>query len=148
IHGDGGIVNDVLNCGTGFTDDDDGDNPHFRCPGGDRTPIDENFTFDIHLPQRPFPGAVLSVEILAGPGNTVSNPALEVKWSPDLDHLDVFGHPDPVIHVLIPLSGSGVDPLDVYARHINAGWVAEVSGLRHVQLTLNTMDMHHDGDNT
>ena len=49
---------------------------------------------------------------------------------------------------MIPLGGSGVDPLDVYARRIHAGWIAEVPGLRHLRLTLNTMDLHNSKDDT
>jgi hypothetical protein len=100
-------------------------------------PIDENFEFDIPLPPRPgtAPSAEPVVEIEPGPGNTVDIP-LGVE-------LDESGRN---LHVTVPLAGSGVTPLDVYARRIWVGWQTPVEDLRHVRLTLDSMRVNDDMD--
>jgi uncharacterized repeat protein (TIGR01451 family) len=131
IHGRAGFVVDILNCGMDIIADADPD----TCPTK-TTPIDDNFEFDIHLPPKPAPTAVLATFVETGPGNTINiAPALEPTPASDPTSL----------HVTIPLDGSGVSPNDVYARHIYAGWVFPPDPpLRHLKLTLNQMDLHED----
>ncbi|HET7087029.1 MAG TPA: DUF11 domain-containing protein, partial [Anaerolineae bacterium] len=134
IHGRAGMVMDILECGAevmigGGTCSTD-PYPHRG------TPIDEDFEFDVRLPPKPVPSAVLATFVENGPGNTVD-------IAPTLAPMPAA---DPTtVHVTIPLAGSGVTPDDVYARKIYVGWVFPPDPpLRHFKLTLNKMDLHED----
>lgn len=126
IHGDGGYATEVLH------------NPNLVNNGGHSTrtsPIDVNFDFDILLPPKPSETAILTSSIDNGPGNTVN---IDPVLTPDLANNKV--------HVHIPLAGSGLSLTEVYARHINVGWVFPTTDLRHFRLTLTKMDLHEDMD--
>jgi uncharacterized repeat protein (TIGR01451 family) len=101
------------------------------------TPIDANYTFDIILPDKPFPSAILATFVEDGPDNTIDI-APQLDASPDSS--------PPKVTVTVPLDGSGVTPDDVYARKIYAGWVASPENLKHHSLSLDLMDLHHDKD--
>ena len=131
IHGRAGFVVDVLNCGMDIIIAADPD----ACPIKS-TPIDENFEFDIPVPPKPSPGAVLAVYVENGAGNTI-HIAPVLQPTPAADPTDV--------HVTIPLAGSGVSPTAVYARKIYVGWAFPPDPpLRRFKLTLNRMDLHED----
>ena len=136
IHGQSGPVTDILTCGPeamligegscGFT------SPHRG------TPIDVNFQFDIQLPPRPTPTAVLATLVETGPGNT-----LDV--APMLQPTPAAA--PTVVHVTVPLAGTGAQPTDVYARKIFAAWVAAPTvPFRHFRVTLDRMVLHDDMD--
>lgn len=132
IHGDGGFATDVMFCGGAIIVNDLPCNTH-------STPIARNFEFDIKLPPKPADAAVLSKSIEDGPGNTISISA-ELT-----EHLEDPMHP--FVHVLIPLAGSGVDDLDVYARQIKIGWAYPTEApVKHLSLTLNKMNLRDDMD--
>ncbi len=133
IHGRAGFVVDILNCGMDIIIAAD---PDF-CPTK-TTPIDDDFEFDIHLPAKPSPNAVLATFVEDGPGNTIDIAPI----------LEPIPADDPTsIHVTIPLEGSGVGPVDVYARKIYAGWVFPPDPpLRHFRLTLTRMHLHDDNE--
>src|SRR5262249_25169481 len=67
------------------------------------------------------------------PGNTVG---IDPVLSPDLANNKV--------HVHVPLAGTGISPLETYARHINVGWASPTTALHHVRLSLTKMDLHDD----
>lgn len=159
IHGRGGFVTDILNCGMGIIldgvdEDDDGDgdgNPNI-CPIK-TTPIDENFQFEICVPAKPHPAATLEWTIEAGPGDTIPGVAPTIvrgAASPGCandgdDTADLYDLTTS-LQVTIPLAGTGVDPTAVYARKIRAGWVFPDPDLRHLNLTLKRMHLKHDTD--
>ncbi|MFL5688305.1 MAG: hypothetical protein ACJ77I_04905 [Chloroflexota bacterium] len=129
IHGDGGwatsVINthDVLDEGTYFT-----------------TPIDRDYDFDIHLPPKPDPAAVLEWRdpVADGPFNTI---AIDPVLTPEL------GDPaDPKLHVHVPLKDSGVGALDTYGRQIVAGWAVPQGPVRHLKIKLTQMVLHDDMD--
>jgi hypothetical protein len=133
IHGRAGFVGDDLVCGQdiiiGEGSCDVSAYPHRGAP------IDVDFAFDIASPPKPFPTAVLATVVEDGPGNTLS-PAPVLTPAADGSS----------VHVSIPLAGSGATPDDVYAQKINVGWVFPPDALRHLNLTLNLMDLHEDMD--
>ncbi len=133
IHGRAGFVVDVLNCGMDIIADANPD----AC-ATKTTPIDDNFEFDIPLPPKPSPTAVLATFMENGPGNTIGiAPVLEPTPTGDPTS----------IHVTVPLAGSGVTPDDVYARHIYAGWVFPPDQpLRHFKVTLTRMHLNDDNE--
>jgi hypothetical protein len=126
IHGDGGWATSVLNThdifdhGTYFT-----------------TPIDRDYDFDIHLPPKPDPAAVLEWKPVSdGPFNTVG---IAPVLTPELSD-----PADPKLQVHVPLAGSGVTPLDTYSRQIVAGWAVPQVTVRHLQIKLTRMLLHND----
>jgi len=133
IHGEAGFIVDTLYCGGDIILSSDPDSCTTKA-----SPIDEDFDFDILLPPRPSPSAILVTFVEDGPGNSV-NIAPELVPKPD----DV--NPTKV-QVTVPLDGSGVSPDDVYARKIYAGWIVPPEDLQHYSLTLNLMDLHSDQD--
>jgi hypothetical protein len=137
IHGHAGAVVDDLEC-TPHLLADDGENTCDFAPEPHRgQPIDEDFHFDIPLPPRPGPRAVLRTATQVVPGNTIG--------------IDPQLRPDPdagVIHVTVPLAGTGVTPEDVLARRILAGWVYPPTNTRHYRLSLVKMDLHNDQENS
>jgi hypothetical protein len=125
IHGDGGWATSVLNTqdifdhGTYYT-----------------TPIDRDYDFDIHLPAKPDPAAVLQSTVSDGPFNTIS---IAPVLTPDLSD-----PADPKLHVHVPLAGSGVAPLDTYGRQIVAGWAVPQGKVRHLRIKLTRMVLKDD----
>jgi hypothetical protein len=125
IHGDGGWATSVINThevfdqGTYYT-----------------TPIDRDYDFDIHLPAKPDPAAVLKWTVSDGPFNNIN---IAPVLTPDLSD-----PADPKLHVHVPLAGSGVNPLDTYGRQIVAGWAVPQGKVRHLRITLNQMVLHDD----
>jgi len=134
IHGRAGMVMDILECGPEVMIDEGTCSTSAYPHRG--TPIDENFEFDVHLPPKPFPSAVLATFVEDGPGNSVDIAPI-LTPTPAADPTSV--------HVQVPLAGSGVTPDDVYARKISVGWVYPPDPpLRRFKLTLNRMDLHED----
>jgi hypothetical protein len=130
IHGEAGFIVDTLYCGGNIILSDDPDS----CPTK-ASPIDEEFDFDIILPPKPFPSAILATFVEDGPGNSVG-------IAPILDPTPAV---DPTkVHVTVPLDGSGVSPDDVYARKIYVAWVSPPEDLNHYSLTLNLMNLRED----
>jgi hypothetical protein len=126
IHGDGGwapsVINnhDLFDHGTYFT-----------------TPIDRDYDFDIHLPPKPDPAAVLDMKPVSnGPFNTVN---IDPVLTPELSD-----PADPKLHVHVPLEGSGVEALDTYSREIVAGWAVPQGTVRHLKIKLTQMVLHDD----
>jgi hypothetical protein len=125
IHGDGGWATSVINThevfdqGTYYT-----------------TPIARDYDFDIHLPVRPDPAAVLQWTVSDGPNNNIN---IAPILTPDLSDAA-----DPKLHVHVPLAGSGVADLDTYGRQIVAGWAVPQGHVRHLRITLNQMVLHDD----
>lgn len=150
VHGRGGYVLEQLNCGMGIILDLDPTPCAVRT-----TPIALDLGFDVCVPPKPFDSATLVWTIEDGPGNTI---AIE----PDVDEVDVpADHPcrlsDPMhttdfddlkmLHVALPLEGSGAADDDVYARRITTGWVFPPNpALRHFAVSLEHMDLHEDHD--
>ena len=127
IHGDGGYATEVLNGGQGLI-----------LVGGHSTrttPIDTNFDFDVPLPAKPSDTAIFVSSVADGPGNTVG---VAPVLTPDFAHN--------LVHVHVPLGGTGISPLETYARHINVGWAFPLTELHHVQVSLTKMDLHEDMD--
>ena len=136
IHGQAGPVTDVLECGLQIVIGEPGEGGCDFAPEPHRgTPIDVDFEFDIPLPLKPSPSAILATFVEVGPENTVGI-APVLTGNPK-------GAPTSV-HVKIPLAGSGVEPDDVYARRIYAGWLFPSANVRHFRLTLDKMDLHED----
>jgi hypothetical protein len=160
IHGRGGFVTDILNCGMNImvdgADEDgdgDGDGDPTACPV-QTSPIDVNFSehFDICLPPKPHPNAILVTSVEDGPGNTLSvvpnlspqSPAAVGCGNDGIDGVDLYDL-STSIHVTVPLAGSGAQPTDVYARRIHAGWVFPPDPpLDRMQVRLDKMDLHDD----
>jgi Ca2+-binding RTX toxin-like protein len=127
IHGDGGYATEVLNGGQ-----------ELILLGGHDTrtsPIDVDFDFDIPLPAKPSDTAVFVYSVADGPGNTVG---VAPVLTPDLDHN--------LVHVHVPLGGTGISPLETYAREINVGWAFPLTDLHHIHMSLTKMDLHEDMD--
>ncbi len=125
IHGDGGYATEVLNGGLAM-----------GLAGGHSlrtTPIDDNYDFVINLPPRPSGSAEYVSSITSGPGNTVG---VAPKLLPDFINN--------VVNVHVPLAGTGISPLQVYAWHINVGWTTPPSQLHHIQVSLTQMVLHED----
>ncbi|HSP55339.1 MAG TPA: DUF11 domain-containing protein [Dehalococcoidia bacterium] len=150
IHGHAGFAVDDLTCGPNVIEGEGTCSPE-PYPGRG-TPIDDNYEWDICLPPLPFDKAALAVSFENGPGNTVTNPAVD----PQLNTMPV-GDPatDPCaapefgpskVHVKIPLAGSGITPEDKYTRRIYAGWIFPPDQVKHLKLTLNKMILHEDQD--
>ena len=163
IHGEAGYVTDILNCGmsiiiSGVDEDGDGsgDGDPDACPTK-VTPIAENYQFDVCLPPKPSPSAELSWRIDAGPANSVASPQAqvhEIHEAGDLAKCANDGDPSTNLYDLstalrvdVPLHGSGVAPVEVYARKIAAGWIDPPSTpLTHLRLTLDDVNVHSSGD--
>ena len=136
IHGDGGYATEVLNGGLGIVYNGGHD---IRT-----TAIDVDYDFDIMLPPKPSDTAVFVSSVSDGPGNTVNvapqfkseGGALTAVVTPDLAHN--------VVHVHVPLFGTGTAPLETYARHINVGWALPTTGLHHIQVSLTKMVLNDD----
>ena len=143
IHGRAGFVMDDLVCGLGIVFEDGSCSPSSYPHRG--TPIDDNYDFDICLPPKPSPNAILVTSMKNGPGNTVSvdpvltpqaavGPCADAKYGPTQ------------VHVHVPLAGTNVTPDDVLARKILAGWAFPSSGLTHVTAKLTLGVLHDDQD--
>jgi hypothetical protein len=128
IHGDGGFATSVLAEHSIFGGSED-----------HTTSIARDYDFDIHLPPRPSPTAMLAHPVLIGPGNTWDTPESAPVFMEDFDN-----KAGPMLHVHIHLAGSGIPDLGVYARQIIAGWVEPEEGIHHIQITLNQMLLHND----
>lgn len=125
IHGNGGYATQVLT-----------NNSIFGGSAAHTTSIDRDYDFDIHLPPKPTDSATVAFTVADGPGNNIGVPAVITE--------DLTDSADPKLHVHVPLAGSGVANLDVYARKIVAGWAVPQEGIRHVKITLNQMILHED----
>lgn len=125
IHGDGGWATSVINTheifdqGTYYT-----------------TPIDRDYAFDIHLPAKPNPAAVLQWTVADGPFNNIG---VAPVLTPDLND-----PADPKLHVQVNLAGTGVVPEDTYGRQIVAGWAVPQGAVRHLRIKLTRMVLHED----
>lgn len=142
IHGRGGYVVDQLNCGMDIMLADDPDSCATKT-----TPIAETFEFDICLPPRPSPTALIAWSQEDGPGNTLGAP-LEIEPVAAIEgcsNTDESLDLETMLHVRVPLAGSGASPEDVYARRILAGWVFPPHPpLRRLSVRLDEMDLHDD----
>ncbi len=143
IHGRAGFVMDDLVCGLGIVFEDGSCSPSPYPHRG--TPIDDNYDFDICLPPKPSPTAILVTSMENGPGNTVGvdpvltpqtavGPCTDAKYGPTQ------------VHVHVPLAGTNVTPDDVLARKILAGWAFPSNGLTHVTAKLTLGVLHDDQD--
>ncbi len=140
IHGRGGFAANSLYWGPDFV---------YTIAYGNEmvtTPIDDYYEFDIYLPPRPAPQAVLVTTFENGPGNTVDlDPQFTVVDRPDDEILEgERWDASTVVHVKVDLRNSGVQPEDVYARRIYSGWVFPHEGLQRFQVTLNRMVLQED----
>jgi uncharacterized repeat protein (TIGR01451 family) len=145
IHGRGGFVTEQLQCGL--------DVVIAPVPGCSQleplphrgTPIDADFDFDVVLPPKPSsPTALLTTQIANGPGNTIGTaPQLTCCTSDDVDG---NGTVDTLLHVRVPLAGTGAGFDDVFARRIYAGWITPPGSLHHFQLRLERGRMFEDQD--
>lgn len=123
VHGEGAFALEQLNCGMGIILDLD----FTPCPVR-TTPIAEDMEFDVCVPPRPFPSASLVWTVEDRPGNTVA-------VAPDIDEVAVPAghacrlfdslHPTnfddaTMLHVRLPLGGSGVADTETYTRRIVA----------------------------
>jgi PKD repeat protein len=147
IHGRAGVVTDILECGQEVVLGTGSCTTPFGAhdPVADHlgTPIDVDFDFDICTPAVPTPNAVLATFVEDGPGNTIAiAPELTTEAASGACAGGDFGPAQ--VHVEVPLAGSGVTPDDVYARKIYAGWIFPPEGLKHLQLTLDLMNLHDD----
>ena len=111
------------------------------------SPIAADFAFDVCLPPR-LHNAVFSTRVDAGPGNTVAiAPEIGLVQAaggclnnPRFDQIHMM-------HVRVPLAGSGEPDQAVYARQIYAGWVTASDpalSRRSVELTSMDLDFDHD----
>lgn len=146
IHGRGGFVVQQLNCGMGIIIDGvppDGD--HDGC-ATKTTPIARNYEFDVCLPPA-HPGGTLTWTVEPGPGNTIGVDPVITERTPAGAACQGSFDTQQMLHVVVPLAGSGAVPEDVYARKIYAGWVGGTQPeLRHFKVTLKRMDLHDDQD--
>jgi uncharacterized repeat protein (TIGR01451 family) len=141
IHGRAGFVGDDLACGQGIIVSTGTCTPSPYPHRG--TPIDADYHFDICLPPKPFPSAVLATSMQNGPGNTLgTDPVLTPQPAAGACTDPAFGPTQ--LHVDVPLDGTGATEDDVLARQIYAGWVFPPEGLRHVKLTLTKGVLHND----
>jgi hypothetical protein len=149
IHGRGGYIVDILNCGQSLILSSNPDS----CPTK-TTPIADDYEFFIPAPPKPIAnverlravvpnrvapiGPQLRAVVQTGPGNTLTiSPQLELRPNAN----------PPGVHVKVPLRGSGAQPTDVYARTILVGWDTPPNRtVRHFRVTLNRMDLHNDHD--
>jgi hypothetical protein len=167
VHGRAGIVTDIVECSQNVILDDracptrSGTEPR-GCDTKDGlchdpvldhlgVPINENFEFDICTP-RPSkvlpPKPVLKTWILAGPGNTVSDPTRDPVLQtvpvgdPSTDACASPGFGPLKVHVTVPLAdkdqSTSILPDDVYSRRIYAGWM-EAPDLRHFRIKLDNL---------
>jgi hypothetical protein len=125
IHGDGGWATSVLN-----------EHEVFDQGTYHTTPIARDYDFDIHLPAKPDPAAVLKWTVSDGPFNNIG---VAPVLTPDL-----IDPADPELHVHVPLAGSGIDALDTYGRQIVAGWAVPQGKVRHLRIKLDQMVLHDD----
>ncbi len=139
IHGNGGYVTTVLECGVsdvlllGKILD--------NCTS--RPGIADDYDFDIPLGPAPFPGAVAEWSVEDGPGNTRSEaPVLTYNASADVGG----AYQGPAVHVHVPLAGSGALNADVFARRVYAGWVAPPPPMHHYSARLVKGHLYDDKD--
>lgn len=147
IHGRAGFVVDQLNCGMGIIVNGVGGSGNPDTCHTKTSPIDVDFNFDVCLPPRPA-GSTLAWAVEPGPGNTLSTaPEIHSTAATGACLLgDQFDHGE-MLHVRVPLAGTGAAPEDIYARKIDAGWVGGAQPpLRRFRVTLNQMDLHDDHD--
>lgn len=148
IHGRGGFVVDQLHCGMSIIIDGVGGNGDPDACPTKTSPIAVDFNFDVCLPPRPAGSPTLGWVVQPGPGNTVPiAPIIQSTPATGACLLgDQFDHGE-MLHVRVPLAGTGIAPEEVYARKIDAGWVGGAPQLlRHFRVTLNRMDLHDDHD--
>ena len=147
IHGRGGFMVQQLECGIDIILDLNLD----PCPT-QHTPIDALYDFDICLPPRPVPWAVLAWSDATGPDSTSAVKHHTVTKVPAGDACtlapDEFGNDfddSTMLHVAIDLRGAGITPGNVYSRRIAAGWVhPPTTPLPHLSLKLDQLDLHAD----
>jgi hypothetical protein len=128
IHGRGGYMVQQLNCGMNIILTPFGDTCGQSSPPADQsfktTPIDSDFSFDACLPPRP-PTGEFSSRIEVGPGNTVAiDPDTQLVAAGGACLGDPRFDQTSMLHVTVPLGGSGTPPEAVYARRIYAGWIS------------------------
>lgn len=146
IHGRGGFVVEQLNCGMGIIIDGVPPNGDHDGCATKTTPIARNYEFDVCLPPA-HPGGTLTWTVEPGPGNTIAVDPVITERTPAGPACQGAFDTQKMLHVLVPLSGSGAVPEDVYARKIYAGWVGGTQPeLRHFKVTLKRMDLHDDQD--
>jgi uncharacterized protein DUF11/thrombospondin type 3 repeat protein len=134
IHGQAGVVTDLLVCSPAALINqgscDIAPEPHRG------NPIDDDFAFDVPLPPRPSPRAMLATFVETGPGNTLN-------VAPQLQPMPATA--PTALRVTVPLEGTGAQPQDVYARKIYAGWVyPSQTPPRHFRMSLTKMQLHDD----
>lgn len=116
------------------------------------TPIDDLYEFDICLPVRPDDRATVGVSNVAGPGDDGLGPVPTITEVPASAAcklpVDEFGNDfddSTMLNVKVDLRGTGIEPTDVYARKIVAGWVhPPTTPLPHLSLELDLLDLHAD----
>jgi len=154
ITGKGGFAPNQLNCGPDIIIGDHGgtcgQDPAPEDDSYKTTPInDTDFTFDVCLPARPRPNAVVKWRVDTPSDNTVNiEPVVQLVNASGFCVTD-----DPAIdagkmlRVTAPLRNTATPPTSVYSRRIYAGWVvAPDEVLPHRRVTLKNTDLHEDHD--
>jgi len=158
VHGEAGFVTDVLNCGMHIIVDGVNGIPEIvedpdDCPTK-TSPIAADFQFEICLPPRPTPGAELVWRIENGPANTVGGHQVglvpgtaSTRCANDGNDDDTLYDAVTSLQATVPLAGTGVGDVEVYARRIVAGWVMPpATPLTHLRMTLDNLNLHVSGD--
>ena len=143
IHGRSGFIMDDLTCGQEIIVNE-GTCTEIPYPHRG-TPIDSDYDFDVCLPVKPFPNAVLATQMEVGPGNTIATDP-EFAPEPSTGPCDDPAFGPMQLHVHVPLAGTGATPDDVLARKIYAGWVYPSEGLKHITASLKLGVLHEDMD--
>jgi uncharacterized repeat protein (TIGR01451 family) len=151
VHGMSGFATDDLACGANtILEVPDPTDPCVSEPHRG-TPIATDYTFEVCMPALPsgFDKALPQKTFEDGPGNTVQGIEPQLTFVPasgactaDPSKYD----PTLQLEVTVPLAGSSVQPTDVYARKIYAGWVYPPANPHHLKVTLNRMVLHDDKD--
>jgi uncharacterized repeat protein (TIGR01451 family) len=116
------------------------------------TPIDTEYSFEVCLPPKPVPWATLEWSNVPGPDDD------GFGLPPEVEEVDAAGgcllSPDDfgntfdagtMLQVTVDLSGTGIQPEDIYSRKIVAGWVyPPVNPLPHLSLDLTRLDLEED----
>ena len=119
IHGRGGFVVEQLNCGMGIIIDGVPPNGDHDGCATKTTPIARNYEFDVCLPPA-HPGGTLTWTVEPGPGNSIAVDPVITERTPAGAACQGSFDTQKMLHVVVPLAGSGAVPEDVYA-HFSMG---------------------------